>query len=151
VDAVNPQDPRDSEHSSSTALDEARMEAIVAEAIAAEASLARSEAAPPSSAIVWWRAQVRARQEAAAAADRPISIVHGLAIACGVGLALSLIGTTLAGVWGSAGWLTNVYTSLSTAVASVDLTSRWVMLPMTAMLASIVIASIAAYVIFADE
>jgi hypothetical protein len=151
VNAVNPQDPRDSEHSSSAALDETQIEAIVAEAIAAEAALARSEAAPPSSAIVWWRAQMRARQEAAAAADRPISIVHGLAIACGVGLALSLIGTTLAGVRGSAGWLTEVYTSLSAAVASVDLTSRWVMLPMTAMLASIVIASIAAYIIFADE
>ena len=148
---MNPQDPRDSEHSSSAALDETQIEAIVAEAIATEAALARSEAAPPSSAIVWWRAQMRARQEAAAAADRPISIVHGLAIACGVGLALSLIGTTLAGVRGSAGWLTEVYTSLSAAVASVDLTSRWVMLPMTAMLASIVIASIAAYVIFADE
>ena len=148
---MNPQDPRDSEHSSSAALDETQIEAIVAEAIAAEAALARSEAAPPSSAIVWWRAQMRARQEAAAAADRPISIVHGLAIACGVGLALSLIGTTLAGVRGSAGWLTEVYTSLSAAVASVDLTSRWVMLPMTAMLASIVIASIAAYIIFADE
>ena len=148
---MNPQNPRDSEHSSSAALDETQIEAIVAEAIAAEAALARSEAAPPSSAIVWWRAQMRARQEAAAAADRPISIVHGLAIACGVGLALSLIGTTLAGVRGSAGWLTEVYTSLSAAVASVDLTSRWVMLPMTAMLASIVIASIAAYIIFADE
>ena len=148
---MNPQDPRDSEHSSSAALDETQIEAIVAEAIAAEAALARSEAAPPSSAIVWWRAQMRARQEAAAAADRPISIVHGLAIACGVGLALSLIGTTLAGVRGSAGWLTEVYTSVSAAVASIDLTSRWVMLPMTAMLASIVIASIAAYVIFADE
>ena len=148
---MNPQDPRDSEHSSSAALDETQIEAIVAEAIAAEAALARSEAAPPSSAIVWWRAQMRARQEAAAAADRPISIVHGLAIACGVGLALSLIGTTLAGVRGSAGWLTEVYTSVSAAVASIDLTSRWVMLPMTAMLASIVIASIAAYIIFADE
>ena len=35
----------------------------LAEAIAAEAALARTEAAPPSSAIVWWRAQMRARQE----------------------------------------------------------------------------------------
>jgi hypothetical protein len=97
---------------------------------------------------------MRARQEAAAAADRPITIVHALAIACGAGLALSLIGTALAGVKGSAGWLTGVYASLASAVAplsSIDLTSRWVTLPMTAMLASIVIASVAAYFIFADE
>ena len=65
---------------------DAEIEAIVAEAIAAEAALARTEAAPPSSAIVWWRAQMRARQEAAHAAERPIRR-HGLAIACGVGVA----------------------------------------------------------------
>jgi hypothetical protein len=133
---------------------DAEIEAIVAEAIATEAAQARREAAPPSSAIVWWRAQMRARQEAAQAAGRPITIVHGLAIACFCGLALSLAGTLIAGVRGSAGWLANVYaslTGLAASFAAIDLTSRWVMLPMTAMLATIVIASIAAYVIFADE
>ena len=148
---MNPLDPRNTDHA---ALDEAQIEAIVADAMAAEAALARSEAGPPSSAIVWWRAQMRARQEAAAAADRPISIVHGLAIACGVGVALSLIGTALASVRGSAGWLKDVYASATAAVAplaSLDLTSRWVMLPMTVMLASIVIATVAAYVIFVDD
>lgn len=133
---------------------DAEIEAIVAEAIAAEAAQARREAAPPSSAIVWWRAQMRARQEAAQAAARPITIVHGLAIASFCGLALSLAGTLIAGVRGSAGWLANVYaalTGLAAPLAAIDFTSRWVMLPMTAMLATIVIASIAAYVIFADE
>lgn len=133
---------------------DAEIEAIVADAIAAEAALARREAAPPSSAIVWWRAQMRARQEAAKAADRPITIVHALAIACFCGLALSLAGTLIAGVRGSASWLSGVYASfsaLAAPLAAIDLTSRWVMLPMTAMLATIVVASIAAYVIFADE
>ena len=136
---------------------DAEIEAIVAEAIAAEAALARTEAAPPSSAIVWWRAQMRARQEAARAAERPITIVHGLAIACGAGIALSLIGTAIAAVRGSSGWLVDVYRSLSTAaaplasIASIDLTSRWVTLPMTAMLISVLVATIAAYFIYADE
>jgi len=133
---------------------DAEIEAIVAEAMSAEAALARREAAPPSSAIVWWRAQMRARQEAARAADRPITIVHGLAIACFCGLGLSLLGTLSAGVRGSAGWLAGVYasfTALAAPLAAIDLTSPWVMLPMTAMLASLVIASIAAFVIFADE
>jgi hypothetical protein len=133
---------------------DAQIEAIVAEAIAAEAALARAEAAPPSSAIVWWRAQMRARQEAALAADRPIRIVHALAIACGAGLALSLIGTAVAGVRGSSSWLVDVYRSLalSTApLASLDLTSRWVTLPLTAMLISALVATVAAYFIFADE
>jgi hypothetical protein len=133
---------------------DAEIEAIVAEAIAAEAALARTEAAPPSSAIVWWRAQMRARQEAAHAAERPITIVHGVAIACGVGVALSLIGTAVAGVRGSSSWLVGVYHSLALTaapLASIDLTSRWVTLSMTAMLISALVATIAAYVIFADE
>jgi hypothetical protein len=133
---------------------DAEIEAIVAEAIAAEAAHARREATPPSSAIVWWRAQMRARQEAAKAAERPITIIHALAIACFCGLAVSLAGTLIAGVRGSAGWFGDVYasiTAVTTPLAAIDFTSRWVMLPMTAMLVSIVIASIAAYVIFADE
>src|SRR6185503_10363379 len=88
---------------------DAEIEAIVAEAIAAEAALAHHEATPPSGAIVWWRAQMRARQEAAQAAGRPITIVHGLAIACAAGLALSLIGTAIAVVRGSSGWLVGIY------------------------------------------
>jgi hypothetical protein len=130
---------------------DAEIEAIVAEAIAAEAAVARREAAPPSSAIVWWRAQMRARQEAARSANRPITIIHALAIACFTGLALSLIGTVVAGVRGSVGWLSNVYGSLAALaapIASIDLTSRWVMLPMTA---AVIIASIAAYFVFVDE
>ena len=136
---------------------DAEIEAVVAEAIAAEAGLARREATPPSSAIVWWRAQMRARQEAALAADRPITIVHGLAIACAAGLALSLIGSAIAGVRGSSGWLADVYHSLSptaaplASLAAVDLTSRWVTLPMTAMLISALVVTIAAYFIYADE
>jgi hypothetical protein len=127
---------------------DAEIEAIVAEAIAAEASLARAEAAPPSSAIVWWRAQMRARQEAAVAADRPITIVHALAIAAGAGLMLSAVGYAVSGVN-----LAAVYESLTSgaALASVDLTSRWVTLPLTAMLVSALVATVAAYFIYADE
>ena len=133
---------------------DAEIEAIVAEAIAAEASQARREASPPSSAIVWWRAQMRARQEATKAVERPLTIAHGLALAAFVGLAASVAGTLAAGFRGSAGWLASAYasvTGLIPTVASIDLTSRWVTLPMTAMLATLVIVSIAALVIFADE
>ena len=135
-------------------LTDAEIEAIVAEAIAAEASVARREAAPPSSAIVWWRAQMRARQEAANAVERPLTIVHGVAIACGLGLLLSVVGTAAAGITGWASSLTGIYQSITAAtgaLATVDLTSRWITLPMTAMLISALVASIAAYLIFADE
>jgi hypothetical protein len=142
VNDVRPGNPYEAEPT------DAEIEAIVAEAIAAEAALARAEAAPPSSAIVWWRAQMRARQEAAAAAERPITIVHALAIAAGAGLMLSVAGYFLAGVK-----LAAVYQSLTSgaALASVDLTSRWVTLPLTAMLVSALVATVAAYFIYADE
>jgi hypothetical protein len=139
-------------------LTDAQIEAIVAEAIAAEASLARREAAPPSSAIVWWRAQMRARQEAAKAAERPLTIVHGLAIACGLGLLLAVVGALTGGVAGSLAWVTGIYQSLSAWPSGTpEATSGWLTLPPLPMLASMamivtaVVASIAVYVIFADE
>lgn len=132
---------------------DAELDAIVSEAIAAEAAVARTEAAPPSSAIVWWRAQMRARQEAAAIAGRPITIVHGLAIASGAGLMMGLFGYATGGLKGSLAWLAAAYQSVSTGapLAAIDLTSRWVTLPMTATLVSVLVASVAAYVILADE
>ena len=48
----------------------------------------RSVAAVPASGMVWWRAQLRARQEAASAAARPIAVVQGIAGLAGVALAL---------------------------------------------------------------
>ena len=95
---------------------DAEIEAIVAEAFAAEAAMASSEAQPPSSAIVWWRAQMRARQEATRLAEKPITIVHALAIAAGVGLMLSLIGYAVAGVKGSIGWVSNIGQSIAGAI-----------------------------------
>ena len=69
--------------------------ALVSSSLSTEASAARREAAPPSSAIVWWRAQMRAKQEAALAAERPITIVQGLAAAIALGLGVALAGWVL--------------------------------------------------------
>jgi hypothetical protein len=80
--------------------------------------------------------------------------VHGLAIACAAGLALSLIGTAVAGVRGSTGWLLGVYQSVRAALAAlsaVDFTSGWMMVPMTAVLVSLVVASLTAVFILVDE
>jgi hypothetical protein len=46
----------------------------------------------PSSAIVWWRAQMRSRREAAEKAARPISFVQGIAVACAAGLLATALG-----------------------------------------------------------
>ena len=133
---------------------DAEIEAIVAEAIAAEAAMASTEAHPPSSGIVWWRAQMRARQEATRLAEKPITIVHALSIAAGIGLMLSLVGYAVAGVKGSLGWVTNVTQSIGAAVVALpalDPTGRWMALTLTATFISVVVASVAAFVILADE
>jgi hypothetical protein len=53
------------------------------------------EAAVPSSAIVWWRAQAQARREALEQATRPISVVQGIAVACAGGLTATAAGVYL--------------------------------------------------------
>jgi hypothetical protein len=127
---------------------------LVASSLFMEGSAVSGEAPPPSSAIVWWRAQMRARQEAARTADRPISIVHALAIACAAGLALGLIGTVAAWVRGSAGWLSDWTISkadVTALVSAIDLTSRWVIVPALLVALTLVIMPIAVYVIVSDE
>jgi hypothetical protein len=150
---VNTKDTKGTTITKERELIDAEIEAIVADAIKAEASYAASEAQPPSSAIVWWRAQMRARQEAAQIAEQPITIVHALAVAAGIGLVLSVIGYMTAGVKGSAAWLTGVWQSMASAASALppDVTSRVLSLTLSAAAVSIVVASIAAYFIYADE
>jgi hypothetical protein len=50
------------------------------------------EAPVPSSAVVWWRAQRRARLEAARVAARPITVLQGLSGACAAGLMAGAVG-----------------------------------------------------------
>jgi hypothetical protein len=50
------------------------------------------QAQVPSSAIVWWRAQMRSKREAAEKAARPISFVQGVAVACFAGLLATALG-----------------------------------------------------------
>ena len=65
------------------------------------------EAQVPSSAIVWWRAQMRSRREAAAKAAEPITVVQGLAIACFVGVLAAAIGFFSPAFTKMAAWLRN--------------------------------------------
>lgn len=51
-----------------------------------------AEAPIPSSAIVWWRAQMRARREAVEKAAEPISVAQGIAVACAGGLTATAAG-----------------------------------------------------------
>jgi hypothetical protein len=45
----------------------------------------------PTAAHVWWRAGIRARQDAVQVAERPMTIVEGIGAASGVGLAAAAV------------------------------------------------------------
>jgi hypothetical protein len=56
----------------------------------------RAPAVLPDSGRVWWRAQMRARREAAQAAGRPITAAQVIAFACAMGLLGACFGATSA-------------------------------------------------------
>jgi len=128
--------------------------AVVAVALARDAQDLRHASTPPSSAIVWWRAQMRARQEAARAADRPITVVQAIAIACAAGLFLGLAGSIVAALRGSTGWFdafTVTAASIGTLFATIDFTSRWVLYPAAFIVFSLILAPVAIYAILQEE
>lgn len=66
----------------------------VAGLLSADQERSRYEVHVPAAGQIWWRSAVRARLEAAQAAERPLTWFHGIAGACAVGLALAIIGMT---------------------------------------------------------
>ena len=58
---------------------------------------ARSEVQVPSAGLVWWRAELRARQEAMRKVSRPMTVVQAFGAAAGVGAAAALL--SLAWPW----------------------------------------------------
>jgi hypothetical protein len=65
--------------------------ADVARAFRDDADVAPVDVHIPPSGRVWWRAELRVRQEAARAAARPISVVHAVAAAAVLLLAIGLV------------------------------------------------------------
>ena len=107
----------------------------------------RADAQVPASGMVWWRAQMRARQEAASAAARPIAVVQGIAGLAGAALALVCLIAAFP-------WLLSFLVS-SGAFIAVDvgdvraIQGGWLFAVGAATL--LVIASLAVYVVVADD
>ena len=66
--------------------------AAVAKMVRDDFQQATQQARVPTAEIVWWRAQMRAREDAARAAARPILLTQALAVAAAIGLIISLAG-----------------------------------------------------------
>lgn len=117
----------------------------VAAAIQADHEVAWQDAAIPSSGQVWWRAEMRVRQEAIRKASRPIAIAQAAAVL--VVLALT----------GAAGWL--AWTSIRQEPSSFDvgnasahaMTSPLALSLVVALFALAVIAPVVFYVVLSDE
>src|SRR3954469_14609104 len=75
-----------------------------------------SDARVPPAGVVWWRAQLRAREDAARAAGRPVAFVQGVAASVAVWLIVSLVRAL------PADYLSSWRTWITSAVPGVTLT-----------------------------
>ncbi len=89
---------------------------LVARALAHEQDAAWTDAALPTADVVWFRAQLRARAEAARLAARPVLVVQAIALACLVGAIAGVLGTGTWWLWSWVAWLS----SAASVVASAD-------------------------------
>jgi len=109
----------------------------------------------PSAAHVWWRTQIRARQEAARAVSRPLNIVQWFAVAAAIGLAIALVQVGVsAGVWS----VSNLTTSIAAwprnavaAIVSLALASREATVVFGTVVACLLLMPIAVYFALSDK
>jgi hypothetical protein len=86
----------------------------VALALQDDRRTASAAAVVPASGLVWWRIELRARQEAARMAARPIAIVQAAAAVCVAGAILTLMAT-------ASPWFANWFAGVRGLADSVDL------------------------------
>lgn len=82
--------------------EDCRLGFALAVTLQGERSEAMAAVRLPSAGQVWWRAELRARQDAAATVARPITVVTGVAAAAVVGVVASLLGAL---VWWARAWV----------------------------------------------
>ena len=125
----------------------------VASAIRADHDVAYREANVPSSGQMWWRAEMRARQDAVREASRPVAVAQGVAVvlALVVGIAAAWF------AWPSVHDLLSTSTAATSASAGTSATQPAIfaspmVLPLAvAMGALLVIAPLALYVVLSEK
>ncbi len=127
--------------------------------LVAVASLLREDAAPalqaalvPSPGQVWWRAELRARNEAARSVQRPMTIVQALAAACTIAAFLALVSLAAPSI---AGWIArfagDASASKADLVAISGFVAQWSSLLALAAGAWLVLAPVAVYLLLRDD
>lgn len=129
--------------------------ATVVAAISQERDDAWESGAVPPSSLVWWRAQIRAREEAARIAERPIAVAQGAALVCLAAVAVAVVPLALpwvrliaASAADLAAWLTPRAAAVSSAFTLVTGTA----LPLLPFVAAwILLAPIVLYLALSEE
>jgi hypothetical protein len=126
----------------------------VAGLLSSDQERSRYEVRVPAAGQVWWRSAVRARLEAAHAAARPMTWLHGIAGACALGLAYALIGMAWPSVRELTSWLAaqTIGDSGIAGVASLMTAALQKSLPLAFVVAAcIVLAPVALYFALSDD
>jgi hypothetical protein len=127
----------------------------IARLLSEDQERARDEARVPAAGQVWWRAAVRARLEAAHAAARPLTWLHGIAAACAVGLTIAAVGMAWPTLREIGAWLGAQTLGVDTGVADVAALVTGALqrsLPLAFVVAAcIVLAPVALYFVLTDD
>lgn len=116
-----------------------------------ERNIARTDAHPPSAGVVWWRAQRRARENAARKAAKPIALIHAIALGCSGAATVAVLSLCLGRT--STMWKTVEVTFSTAARDAVIRMTTLGFLPLGTLLvvaASLVLAPVAIYLAVRD-
>jgi hypothetical protein len=110
----------------------------------------------PPAGLVWWRAELRARQDAMRAVSRPLTLVHAFGGACAVGVVLAVFSRLWPWIqnWFSLPEIANVDLPIAAEVTNAAplLLAQWgVPLAFAIGLALFIVAPVAMYLVFSDE
>jgi hypothetical protein len=124
----------------------------VALPILEEREVASLDARIPSSAVMWWRAQMRARREAAREAARPIAVAQ--IVACVVAVVLVAALSISFSPW-LRGWFERIASDVAAVPIALDfpgtLTAYGWLLPAVIVCLGIVLTPLAIYVVVQEE
>jgi hypothetical protein len=106
----------------------------------------------PESSVVWWKAQVRARQEAARAAVRPLTAVQGAGLVVGLGVLSALVGATSSWMRAKVSWLADLVPVVAPGAIDIPRVASFVQTGVeVAVVVWLLLAPVAIYLTVLDE
>jgi len=125
----------------------------VATALLDDHDVAWRDARVPPSGVVWWRAQLRAREDAARAAARPLAFIQGVAASVAVWLVVALVRAVppaYLSTWRA--WVTELVPDITVRMPDMARVAGAVPLSILVLLAAwLVLAPVAIYFAAVDE